>query len=224
MEAQHLQTALMSSLESIMKDLTVIILPIIDVLGAIFRWISFGLTVMNGLLKHIIVSLIAFKIASVVGLKVASVHANMQRKQHLLSSKETNITLGKLYMLQLRKAPGNMGIVGGHPIVLAISALAMLASFLIPMLLSSSEEENEINKDILSEQEKQTAALYDNEQSKILGSLAREMMQANMYNERLVIEAEQRNELAREANDIKHDAPEESKSFSNELTALPNSK
>ena len=215
LEAQHLQTALMSSLESIMKDLTVMILPIIDIIGVVFRFISFGLTVMNGLLKNVIISLVALRILQKIGntnlvmemrlaridgkstMKAAWLHLNLARKQAL-----SNAAKGNMGAVSFASRLGPWGMVAG--VVLSI----------LPMLFGNSEEDKNTSKDILSEQEKQTAALYDNEQSKILGSLAREMMQANMYNERLVIEAEHRNELAQEANDIKHDAPEESQSYS----------
>ena len=223
MEAQHLQTALMSSLESIMKDLTVMILPLVDLLGMVLRPISFALTAMGGLLQKLIIATVASKVV----LKAASlVHSMMlwvEMRKQSFAVQSGNTTLGKILVATLKSgASKGMGMMGGPwgiGLTLGLTALSFL-----PMLFGNSEEDKNTSKDILSEQEKQTAALYDNEQSKILGSLAREMMQANMYNERLVIEAEHRNELAQEANDIKHDAPEEMQSFSNDLTATPNSK
>lgn len=225
MEAQHLQTALMSSLESIFKDLVVMLLPIIDVLGFFAKIISHALTFANGLLKNVIISLVALRILQKIGntnlvmemrlaridgkstMKAAWLHLNLARKQAI-----SNAAKGNMGAASFASRLGPWGMVAG--VVLSI----------LPMLFGNSEEDKNTSKDILSEQEKQTAALYDNEQSKILGSLAREMMQANIYNERLVIEAEHRNELAQEANDIKHDAPEEMQSFSNDLTSTPNSK
>ena len=202
-----LANSLMMSLESIMKDLTVIILPVIELLAVVVKPFAFALTVWGGLLKKILIWTIAAKVGAMGFQAVAMAWDKAEGLSRMTAASKLQLTTGQILREQIKSNLKNVGGKGmammGGPYALAIGAVLGIGS----AIYSASQDSDDIQKDILSEQEKQTAALYDNQESKILGQISSRMLQANMYNQQLVLNAQEQLEVAIEAKDIKITQP-----------------
>ena len=201
-----LANSLMMSLESIMKDLTIIILPVIELLAVVVKPFAFALTLWGGLLKNIIVGLVVLKIAQKIGQTRLVMEMRLARLDGKSTMKAAWLNLARKTALA-NAAKGNTGAASFMTRLGPWGMVAGLAMTFLPMLFGNSEDDKETNKDILSEQEKQTAALYDNHESKVLGEISSRMLQSNMYNQQLVLNAQEQLEVAIEAKDIKITQP-----------------
>ena len=195
-----LANSLMMSLESIMKDLTVMILPIIEILAMVIKPFAFALTMWGGLLKNIMVAIVASRILMIGASAAHSVKLWIAEMRTSDAVRMGNTTLARILATNIKNgAKSAMGAMGG-PWGLALTA-AITIGTTVASHYGSKADENQ--KDILSEQEKQTAALYDNQESKILGQISSRMLQANMYNQQLVLNAQEQLEVAIETKESK---------------------
>ena len=173
--------ALATTIETLIKDLTILIMPVLNIVAWLAKFLSQAFTVMNGFFGKFL-TIIAASFAF-MKIKWAFQKANV---------------IAQLVMNTITATTSGFGVGAAMVATAAIAGAAGLA------IMSSEEGSKEdTSKDILSEQEKQTAALYDNQQSKILGQISSRMLQANMYNQQLVLNAEEQLEVAVEAKEAK---------------------
>lgn len=176
------QADLQSTLNTIMKDFTVLVLPLLNVVAMVLSPLAAILTMWNGIFSRILVAVAATKVLAVIGNAILGKmlrSLDFQRKQQMGSG----------------GGRGLMGLLGGG------WGLALTAAFtFLPMLFSNSEEEKETNKNILSEQEKQTAALTgESATSRILSNISRSMIQSNLFNEQILLNSQEHLEVVVDA-------------------------
>jgi len=187
---QQLQADLFAQFNSIIKDLTVMLMPIVTGVAHVTKFLSEAFTAFGGLLKNILVGFLATKALT-----------------------QTNVLLNKIRNSKMF-APGGMGPWGMEPGRRAKMGTALLGALggpigigisagltLLPMLFGLFEDDNKTNKDILSEQEKTTAALVENTNNKFLGEIATAMTQANIYNLGILNNSEEHLEVSKDIKD-----------------------
>lgn len=207
--AQQLQVDLIASLESIMKNLSVALLPLVAVVASFTSKVSELFSTVNGYFIRFISSMVAIKLVLkardlIAQTETLKTHAHLSRietatwavRNAVLGSSGAKAASSMAAGAVAGGARGLLGALGG-PIGIGIT----LAATFLPMLLSSSEEEIEISKDILSEQEKQTAALLNaDKQTEWLSRIAGAVARANLYNEELILNQREQIDIS---NDIK---------------------
>jgi len=184
---QQLQADLFAQFNSIIKDLSVMLMPIVTGVAHVTKFLAEAFTAFGGLLKNILVGILATK-----ALAQTNILLNKIRNSKLMISMTTDYGMG-----------GGMGLMKsvisflGGPIGIGIAA----ALTLLPMLFGLFEDGNKTNKDILSEQEKTTAALVENTNNKFLGEIATAMTQANIYNLGILNNSEEHLEVSKDIKD-----------------------
>jgi hypothetical protein len=104
------------------------------------------------------------------------------------------------------------GLTGG-PLALATGVIGAIGLGL-NYLVDWGEDEKEDRKKLVEEAEKQTAALYDSGQARVLGEIANRLSQANIYSEQLVINAEEHLQETKDSRTDKINAsPENTNAF-----------
>tara|TARA_R100000458_G_C8275005_1_gene250009 strand:+ start:1343 stop:2815 length:1473 start_codon:yes stop_codon:yes gene_type:complete len=176
---QQLQADLFAQFNSIMKDLTVMLMPIVTGIAHVTKFLAHAFTAFGGLLKNILIVTLATK------------SLNAFRNSLMLKNIHTDLVMNKMGMMK-----SGISFLGG-PIGIGISA----ALTLLPMLFGLFEDGNKTNKDILSEQEKTTAALVENTNNKFLGEIATAMTQANIYNLGILNNSEEHLEVSKDIKD-----------------------
>ena len=187
---QTLQADLIATLNTLMKDFTVLVLPALNKAASWLVKIASIMTFGNGFLGKIIIGIAAAKVLQITARAINRAIARRREARLLAALHAYQKTLIGVAMGGRGGGGGGMGMLAmlGGPWGLAIGALAMT----LPMLLGSSEEENETSKDILSEQEKQTAALTGKSaNTRILGNISLGILQANVLNEQILINAQE---------------------------------
>ena len=188
-----LANSLMMSLESIMKDLTVLILPVIELLAVIVKPFAVALTMWGGLLTKILIWTIAAKVGVMGFQAVAMAWDKAEAISRRMAARKIQVTTGQILREQIkRNLKRNVGGKGmammGGPWALAIGAVIGIGT----AIYSASQTSDENQKDILSEQEKQTAALVEESSTaKILGNISLGILQSNILNEKILINAQE---------------------------------
>ena len=179
---QTLQNDLQASLNTIMKDFTILILPALNTAAS---WLVKMATIMtwgNGLVGKIIVGMAAAKVVQITFSGIYTMYEKM--KLAWLAKIAARNFIGPM---QPTKGIGLIARMLG-PWGLAIGAAVGIGA----AILTSSEDENETSKDILSEQEKQTAALTGkSENTRILGNISLGILQSNILNEAILLNAQE---------------------------------
>ena len=188
---QQLQADLFAQFNSIMKDLTVMLMPIVTGIAHVTKFLSEAFTAFGGLLKNILVSFLATK-----ALTQTNVLLNKIRNAKMFAPGGIPGPFGSSPTRGAKMGTALLGVLGG-PIGIGISA----ALTLLPMLFGLFEDGNKTNKDILSEQEKTTAALVENTNNKFLGEIATAMTQANIYNLGILNNSEEHLEVSKDIKD-----------------------
>ena len=199
---QTLQNDLQATLNTIMKDFTILILPALNSAAKGLVNIATAMTFGNGLLGKLIIGVAA---AKVVQMTFSGIYKMLEARKAaktaqilmLLTQIELGVKMGNRggAMAAVGRGSGMLSILGG-PWGLAIGAALMF----LPMLFSNSEDENETSKDILSEQEKQTAALTgESATSRILSNISRSMIQSNLFNEQILLNSQEHLEVVVDA-------------------------
>ena len=185
---QTLQLDLQSSLNTIMKDFTILVLPALNKAASWLVKIASFLTWNNGIIGKLLLWTIAMVTTIKTFQALSSVIQNTRFMKLMAYAKERNMTLRQIRLLQGRtRGSQMMGMMGG-PWMIALG----LAMGIGTAILTSSKDENETSKNILSEQEKQTAALSGKSaNTRILGNISLGILQANILNEAILINAQE---------------------------------
>ena len=138
---QNRQANLMSTLNTLMKDLVIVLMPAVTAVSTLLSPLAASIGGMNGLLGKIVLGITALKIIMMM--------------------------------------PPWARILAGILSVIGIG-------------LDMAEESSKTNEDILAEQEKQTAALVgESSTAKILGNISLGILQSNILNEQILINAQE---------------------------------
>ena len=172
------------SIETIMKDIQIAVMPIVSILGKVIAWFVPLLTHFKGLGGKILAIGILFKAASMISMAIG-------RKQVALAS-QANLTLKQI---AIKNSAGGMagGMLGGP--------WGMLASVVVGVgmaVYSHHQSQKEEAKALLEEQTKTTEAVVSNKTNQLLGNLSSHLQQANIYHLRAALIADQHKEVAEE--------------------------
>lgn len=191
---QTLQNDLQASLNTIMKDFTILILPALNSVAKGLVNIATAMTFGNGLLGKLIIGVAA---AKVVQMTFSGIY-KLNEARKAAKTAQILMTLTKIELgVQMGNRGGAMGAMGrgrgmlsmlGGPWGLAIGAAVGIGA----AILTSSKDENETSKDILSEQEKQTDALAGKSaNTRILGNISLGILQSNILNEQILLNSQE---------------------------------
>ena len=175
LEQQVMFGNLMRSLESIARNLTVILMPAVSLLGGIAHVVSLLLGAFNGFGAKALTSLGAILLA-----------------------------------VKFVKATG-VGIGFG---IGPIGIFAALVAGVWGIHEYFTTKDNEVQENILSESQKQTEALYNSGQTKVLGEISARLLEANLFSAQLVLNAEEHLQETKDSRTDKINAsPENTNAF-----------
>jgi len=171
---QTRQSNLQSSLTSIMKDFTIMIVPVLNIVAFGISQITALLTFGNGVVGKMLVGATSMLILV---------------KGILLFSK-----LGAFF--------SRVGAIASLGLPGQIAAAALLTGAAVGGIIAGSTNQmEETQNDILTEQEKQTAALMGNNSNKALGDIAGQMLRANLFQEQMLLTSQEHLEVTKEIKD-----------------------
>lgn len=159
-------------LNTIMKDFTIGIMPVLGSVSFLLQGMSFILSLGNGFLVKIL----------------AGITAGFLLAAPLVAISKANLVWNKL------SAISSMGVAG------KILAGAMIVGALVGAGVAIASSAKNTGEDILEENKKQTAAITgESATSRILSNISRSMIQSNLFNEQILLNSQEHLEVVVDA-------------------------